>query len=282
MGQNRKYFTIGNVFGEGFNLYFGNILKFCLPAFIAFIPVGLLYYMLFDFGMSGIAESSYSLSLFSLLGMIIGLIVLWLIMVEFKLVSNAYLDKDESLADILKKTIRRYFPFWGMNIVLILGIWLGALLLVIPGFILAFGWCLAQVVFVLEDEKAIKSLKRSWNLTKGFKGKLFLYYLLAIVALYIAVIIITLITMGSLSGILAGFADSQNSNITGNSFILPMVIGMVTMYTLLFPLYTSFMVVIYYNIIKEREGFETEHLADSFLNGSNSTPEVEFKQAGED
>jgi len=282
MDQKRKYFTIGNVFGEGFNLYFKNIIKFCLPSFVCFLPVGFLFYKYFtilEFGINGVVDISYP-GLYIILMMIIGIIVLWLILIEFKLASNAYLDKDENLTDILKKTIRRFFPFLGMNIVLIHGIWLGALLLIVPGIILLFGWCLAQVVFILEDEKAMKSLKRSWNLTKGFKGKLFLLYILAIIALYIALVIIFLIIAGSFYVILAGLEGSQISNIIGSPFVYPMVL--VFLYTLMVPLYTSFMTIIYYNIKKEKEGFETEHLAGSFLNGRDSPPEAEFRQAGED
>jgi uncharacterized membrane protein len=71
--------------------------------------------------------------------------------------------------------IDRFFSLLGMTIVSVLLIWIGLLLLVVPGIILALGLCLGQIYCVDARTGPIESLRASWDAMNGQKGKMFVF-----------------------------------------------------------------------------------------------------------
>ena len=267
MRKKNKYITVDKIFGESFTLYFKNIISLFIPSALIFSIFGLFFYQYFSyimnsdeteiFGSSGIIF--YFMAMFA-----IGIAMYIFFYIEIELASNAYRDIESNYREIISKSLRRFFPFLGMNILFSLGVSLAAILLIIPAYILMLGWCVAQVIFIIENERAIKSLKRSWNLTKGNKGKIFLLFLLIIAALYFVILIVSLIFLGISAGFQGNFARLQSQDFIKNGSLI-MAGLMILFYSLLFPLFTVFLTVIYYNLKKDKEGYETELLAEEFM-----------------
>ncbi len=111
----------------------------------------------------------------------------------------------------------------------ILIIWIGFLLLIVPGIILSYG--LGIVPFMLVDEdyeslSVIETLKKSWELMKNNKVKMFLLQLRYFLVWYAGLAIFSLIVIFSVIAI----ADSINSTVMFellllSLFIIPLLIG---------------------------------------------------------
>jgi hypothetical protein len=78
-------------------------------------------------------------------------------------------------------------PLFACNLILGLGVGLAMLLLIVPGVILALGWCAAGPSVVVSRQGPIEALGESWGLTGGHKGSLFVALLgTGIVAVVVA------------------------------------------------------------------------------------------------
>jgi hypothetical protein len=69
---------------------------------------------------------------------------------------------------------RRLFPMIGAGIVVGLAVGLGFVLLIVPGVILGCGLSIVMPIVVAEKRGPIDAIGRSWNLTSGYKGTIFL------------------------------------------------------------------------------------------------------------
>jgi len=267
MAEVKKNFTFGTIFGETFNLYFQNFLRLVIPAAVFFGASAVLIFLTYSQLLRSFNESADSGAAdFSIMiaFLIIGIFFLPFYHYQIQVASNCYLKKNESPSKLIKSGFKRFFPLLGMTLLFMLGAMLGTIALIIPGYILMLGWSLNYVVFVIEKKGAAASLKRSWALTKGYKGKLFLIYLILIVLMYAFMFIGMMLGQESLIGLVSGIVEN-----TGENSISIVSLGISALYaigyTLLFPLYTVFLIIVYYNILKDKEGFATEQLAEEFM-----------------
>ncbi len=106
---------------------------------------------------------------------------------------------------------RRFLPYLGLTILVILGVIAGMILLIVPGVYLAVRWSLAQARLVARGDGVMDSLKASWDLTKGYSLRIFL----AILAF-------------GLIGIVIGFI----AGLLGPTNIVGLVISQLASYTL--------------------------------------------------
>ncbi len=74
---------------------------------------------------------------------------------------------------------RFFLPMLGGQLLYTLGIAVGILLCGVPGAILACGWVCYQPFIIDKGMGPIDALGASWRLTTGFKGSIFLYFLLS-------------------------------------------------------------------------------------------------------
>jgi hypothetical protein len=79
----------------------------------------------------------------------------------------------------LFKGASRFLPMLGTMFLVMLGVWAGMLLLIVPGVLLGLGWCLAQYYVVDQELGPIDALKASWAATEGQKGQIFIFWLLS-------------------------------------------------------------------------------------------------------
>jgi len=85
------------------------------------------------------------------------------------------------LTDALHVALRRFFPPIGLFLVASLLVVLGLILLIIPGLVLYTMWLVATPACVAERRGPWMSLRRSRELTKGYRWKLFAFAFLILV-----------------------------------------------------------------------------------------------------
>lgn len=128
---------------------------------------------------------------------------------------------------------------------------LGTLLFIVPGVILACGLGVAFPALVVERSSAGTALSRSWNLTRGFKGKMFLLFL----TIWI-IIVLPSITVGAIVGLFAG-GGTANGGEVGQVFVA-LASGLVQI--VVYPLLYCAITVAYYDLRVRKEGFDLEIL----------------------
>jgi hypothetical protein len=128
-----------------------------------------------------------------------------------------------------------------------IGISLGMILLLVPGFILATMWAVAIPAAVLEERGVTSSLSRSQELTSGRRWRVFGAYLVAG--------LIMLVGVGIVEGAAIAIAG------VGSTFSLVAIWGFVA----LSQAFTACVVAtLYYYLRREREGVEIDHIAAVF------------------
>ena len=112
-----------------------------------------------------------------------------------------------ALGDAVQKGFARFLPILGLVILFFLGVWVGLILLVIPGIMLMVAWSVSVAACVVEGTGPVASLKRSAALTKGHRWKIFGIFLLIWIASIIVGALIGLISfqLGKIANMLASF-----------------------------------------------------------------------------
>ena len=174
------------------------------------------------------------------------------------IVSESYLGRPI----VAREALSRSAPYLSRILVctLLLGlvVFVGFLLLVIPGIILAVGLSLAVPVVVLEPQtSASAALSRSWELTRGFRWRIFGLGITLFVILYVPVAAITGLFAIAMPGAAAGhFGPAVAATVIGLA-----VGGLVQMF--IYPMLYCVLTVTYYDLRVRKEGFDLELLANA-------------------
>lgn len=162
-------FRVGAVLGRGFGILFKNIVPFLFLTGIIFSPL-VIYTMLID--TSEITEES--------IGIWTGVVVLGSIflsiILEATLIFGTFQElrgRHATIGDCLSQGLRRTFPVLGVALLLMIAVLAGFVALIIPGFIVMTILWIAIPVAVVEKPGVINSLKRSAQLTKGYRWPIF-------------------------------------------------------------------------------------------------------------
>lgn len=235
MDYQYKENTFGEMFGKGFGMFFDNFLPLIGISVIMFVPLAFFEYLLTkeSFKMTLILQSTGELptSYLGTLFLSVGIIILETLLVSSVLtyyISNRVLHKEESFGSVLKRALKKIVPLLGLSIVASLMIMLGMLFLIIPGIIMALSLSIVVPVMLLEDKGIMDSIRRSRELTKGAKGRIFWVMFLQGVLIVILSLILQKIAMSIAGGmILSGgfdtfililFLFSAVSSIIGSAF----------------------------------------------------------------
>ncbi len=136
---------------------------------------------------------------------------------------------------------------------LVVGI--GVVFLVVPGIILFAGLVLSTPALVIEDiPVATAAMRRSWFLTRGFKGKIFGAYALAFLLLLVPTIAITWIAAMTGAG---GIAANPSAGALGLQVIASLL------QILIYPFIYVLATLLYYDMRVRKEGFDLEMLAST-------------------
>lgn len=184
--------------------------------------------------------------------------MLWLFNTVFSVVLGAvgvgastYIVSDHYMGDRLHAgaALGRVIPYVGRIILLSILSWLavagGFILLIVPGVIIACGLAVAAVALVIEGlPSAVAAMKRSWELTRGHRLKVF-------GAMCVALLLIMIPYMAL--GTLAAFGG------------LPILFGVafVLLAMAISPFIYVAITVLYYDLRVRKEGFDLEMLTQA-------------------
>ena len=136
------------------------------------------------------------------------------------------------------------------------GMLLGFLFFVVPAVIVACGYLVVEQVIILERPKhAIDALPRSWNLTRGYKGKLF--------GLIVVLLLFVQLLPSIVAGALAAFVPAIDAYVQIGASLLQLV---------LFPLLPVAFTLAYYDLRVRKEAFDLEFLSAEI--GLDAGPQV--------
>ena len=155
--------------------------------------------------------------------------------------------------DSLATGLRVLLPLIGLAIISSLGVMLGFVLLIVPGFILMLMWSVAVPVLVAERKGVFESLGRSSELTKGAKGRIFGIFIVVFIAYGIVSAILGVVG-------LAGFnATNSASGLTVTSLLGSVIGG-----TLLNAAWGTIQPALYVELRQWKEGTSVEALEEVF------------------
>ncbi len=160
-------------------------------------------------------------------------------------VSEGYLGRTPRLARALRFTGERMAQLFGASIAAGFVTGLATLALVIPGIIVASGYAVVTEVAALE--RSSDALRRSWQLTRGFRWK-------ALGLWVIALALLAGLVIGA--GILAAGVEALLGN---GEALSTVVVALVSL--LIYPLLSCVFTLFYYDLRVRKEGFDLEMLS---------------------
>ncbi len=166
-----------------------------------------------------------------------------------RVVSEAYLGQSPLFGDAMRFAGSRFGAILGANIMSGILTVLALLALVIPGIVVACGYSVAAEAAALESGSSSDALRRSWELTKGFRWKA-----LGLGVVSICLILVVFVGVGVLGGILGGVMG-------GLDVVLAVIGACVSM--LIYPVISCVFTVFYYDLRVRKEGFDLEMLSQA-------------------
>jgi uncharacterized membrane protein len=157
------------------------------------------------------------------------------------------------IGDAIGRAFSRFFSLLGISILVGFGVAIGFMLLIVPGIILALRWAVAVPACVVENKGPLESMRRSAELTKGHRWKIFgIWVLIAIVAIVVLIIASTLAGLGVVA------APQGLGRVVIAAVISLILTAIVTAYS--YVLNTM----IYHDLRTVKEGVGTEEIAAVF------------------
>ena len=167
-------FRVGHVISRSFALLFRHFLRFFLVTLIAFSPLFLLR-------QGSEAAATDPTQAFAMLGIGFVLLMVLSMFSTAIILHGAFQDmrnRPINLLESLKVAFRRFLPLIVLALLETVLLMLGLILLVVPGIMLYVMWLVAVAACVVERTGPWRSLRRSQELTKGHRWKIFGIFLL--------------------------------------------------------------------------------------------------------
>jgi uncharacterized membrane protein len=172
-------------------------------------------------------------------------------------VSDLYLGNTASVRGSYSRVGSKALRVLLILLLVALSVGVGFIFLIIPGFILLCRTAISVPASMLEDSKAIRSIERSMELTKGHAMQIFLIFLLVWVMSYVAALIFQVPFLFFQAGALKahqslslGMIVLQNLS----AFLSEVLVG---------PVGTIAFSLMYYNLRVRKEAFDVQHLMAS-------------------
>lgn len=184
-------------------------------------------------------------------------------------VSNIHLDRPVSLGLAFSSARASMLRVVLITFAVGIAAGIGLFFLIVPGVYLWLMWSLAIPVTVLEGGGLNASVSRSKALTRGSRGRIFVIYLLVVV-LAIAVGVLFQMPLGVLAVLLGrGNPQSAIALITAVS-----AVGSFLSTSLVGPLVTIALTLIYYDQRVRKEGFDLQLMMTTLEPGSLAAPQA--------
>ena len=171
-------------------------------------------------------------------------------------VSHILLEREIHIAEAFDSIRHRLGKLILISINVGVRVMLGVLFLIFPGILLALRYSLAIPVAVLEETGVSASLSRSATLTKGHRGRILLVYLLLFVLVIIASMLWPFLTMLIAAGLSSAVRAGQQPVWTR----VMLQFGNFVSTSLLGPIMTIALTLVYYDERVRKEAFDLEHM----------------------
>ena len=165
-------------------------------------------------------------------------------------VSHLYLERPVTIADAFRAALPHFVKVGVLSILVGLIAGLGAILLIVPGVLLALRYSLVIPAAVIEDETIQGAMQRSAHLASGAWPRIFLIYCLFFVMLLVMSTLLTLPSLfaggpGSDTALVPGFLNDLAGYVAG---------------VLVTPLMTIAIALLYFDQRVRKEAFDLEHM----------------------
>jgi uncharacterized membrane protein len=238
-----REFRIGPIFTRSWSIYAANFLIFTLIAIVTVLP----HQLGGDAQTTGGAVQSFVAAIVGWILQFIGQAVI--LYGAFQ----AMRGRPVVLGDALRRGFSRFLPLLAISILVAIGLAIGFMLLIVPGIILAMRWAVAVPACVVENLGPISALRRSAELTRGHRWKIFGMTVLILVLLIIALVIL---------GALVGTGVVVVPQTIGRS-LLAVILGVIV--TGIFTAYFNVLAaMVYHDLRSVKEGVNTEEIAAVF------------------
>ncbi|HEY9384828.1 MAG TPA: hypothetical protein VIP80_15050 [Gemmatimonadales bacterium] len=242
--------SLGEVLDVSFGLYRARFVPLLLIAVVCrLLPILLAVYF-------EVSEPTPSQLWLRLLASLFSLVLVAIaVAASTFVVSDAYLGRETTAGQALSSAMPLIWNLVGISILSSLVIFLGLLLLIVPGFIFLAGFLLSPVVAVIEGPPTSRdAMRRSWELSQGYKSKILLTMLVALLLL-----LVPTIALGGIGGILGGG--------TGRPLALIVIVIPLILQVFVYPFVYVVQTVLYYDLRVRKEGFDLELLATAMAAG---------------
>jgi hypothetical protein len=169
---------------------------------------------------------------------------------------NGFNGKPVDLSGALGAGLRFFFPLLGLGILMGLGLFLGFMLLIVPGVILSVMWVVAAPAVVAEKRGIMESFQRSRDLTRGSRWMIFAI----IVVYFIIAMILGMVVAGvGFAGAGALATGAAAGRVSIGALILTPIVNVIT-----YILSSAGVASIYYELRTVKEGAAPDQLASVF------------------
>ncbi len=193
--MNTSPVTTGSLIQRSFGIFRVGFLPFCGLAFIFYSPVALLQLAVF-----GPTDSDLAATLVTGPGLMVmlGHVLLTSIAAAAVVygVFQGLRGRPATLSQCISVAASRWPAIVSLAILTVLVTGIGYLMCLVPGFILTYGLFIAGPVLIVEKRDPVEAMKRSWELTDGYKMTLF-FLALTIIALQLAVSVLLNLAFGT-------------------------------------------------------------------------------------
>lgn len=159
-----------------------------------------------------------------------------------------------SLQDCLRAGFAKMLSVIGLTVLWWIGVWLGMLLILVPGLILMTMWAVALPAMIAENRGVFESFGRSRELTRGYRLSIF-GVLFVVLLIYYAVVIVL---VGALLGS-SGFSIVSLGQATVLSAALSVPAAWISSM-----LFKAMMTSLYIETVLVKEGMRTDGLSEVF------------------
>jgi len=246
-------FRVGQVFSRAWSVFSGHFLKFMLVTGIASLPALLLPQPQPGNPANPLPNPgwfAFGLFFMIVLGVLSQAIVLH---GAFQVMRG----RPANLVESASVGLRRLFPIIVATIIMIILVFLASLLLFFPGMMLYMMWFVAVPACVVERLGPIQCLRRSRELTKGHRWRIFGLVLVTLIpALILGAILVAVVVAIMGMGVVLGLTPALSATVA-------QVVGLI--WSAIWKAFYSIVVVVTYHDLRvAKEGVDTEQIAAVF------------------
>jgi hypothetical protein len=245
--------TVGSLLDRAFRLYGSNFALLSGIVAVSYVPLFVVQISLHAVAMrSGGPSAVILLALTNLVVLLLSALVAYPLSEGAALfaISERYLGREVTIGEAYRRARQRWRTTFNAQLSVGLRVLLGLILLVVPGLIWMCAYAVTVPVVIVEGKTAAASMRRSWELTAGLRGKVFgVLFLVGMATIVLA------LGATSLLG-LAGLGDSV-SGVLVQEVITDLIQLAAT------PLGVIAPILLYYDARIRKEGFDLEMLGQA-------------------